>query len=180
MKIKKPLLLIDLDGVTVDIEASAVAYKEQHPFVQQKDIYDLLNFEDMKPINHALKSIKYLSQHFEVYFCSTSPWENPAAWTEKRLWVGKYAPEMKKRLILTHRKDLVMGDYLIDDRTANGAGSFSGELIMFGSKEFPDWRKIVFYLCEKEQIVCSRCMSVSYDITEDQSFCKSCLNKLYS
>ena len=38
---------------------------------------------------------------------------------------------MWKRIFLTHRKDLLMGDILIDDRTANGAGEFKGKLILF-------------------------------------------------
>jgi hypothetical protein len=39
-----------------------------------------------------------------------------------------------------------MGDYLIDDRTKNGAGEFSGELIQFGGKDFPDWKSVLNYL----------------------------------
>lgn len=35
-------------------------------------------------------------------------------------------------MFVTHRKDLLIGDYLIDDRTKNGAGEFSGELLQFG------------------------------------------------
>ncbi len=31
-----------------------------------------------------------------------------------------------------------MGDLLIDDRTKNGACKFTGELILFGFKKFPD------------------------------------------
>ena len=39
-----------------------------------------------------------------------------------------------------------MGDYLIDDRTKNGAGEFSGELIQFGDDAFPNWEAILNYL----------------------------------
>ena len=39
-----------------------------------------------------------------------------------------------------------MGDYLIDDRTKNGAGEFSGELIQFGTNKFPDWNTVLKYL----------------------------------
>jgi hypothetical protein len=39
-----------------------------------------------------------------------------------------------------------MGDYLIDDRTKNGAGEFSGELIQFGSDSFPNWESVVEFL----------------------------------
>ena len=53
----------------------------------------------------------------------------------------------KKKLILTHRKDLCIGDYLIDDRLKNGAGEFTGELLHFGpGNDFPHWEKVIDYL----------------------------------
>jgi 5'(3')-deoxyribonucleotidase len=52
----------------------------------------------------------------------------------------------KKRLILSHNKHLNIGDYLIDDRTANGAGKFTGMHIHFGTERFPDWDSVVSYL----------------------------------
>ena len=51
-----------------------------------------------------------------------------------------------KRMIITHRKDLCKGDYLIDDRGKNGTSEFSGEWIQFGSKRFPDWPSVIEYL----------------------------------
>ena len=41
--------------------------------------------------------------------------------------------------ILSHNKDLNRGDYLIDDLTKSGVCEFKGELIGFGSEEFPNW-----------------------------------------
>jgi len=58
-------------------------------------------------------------------------------------YLGKNA---YKRLILSHNKHLNIGDYLIDDRTANGAGQFRGEHIHFGSEKFPDWKAVLSYL----------------------------------
>ena len=55
-----------------------------------------------------------------------------------------------KRLILSHHKDLLKGDFLIDDRPKHGADTFEGEWIQFGSDSYPDWPSIVFYLESKE------------------------------
>ena len=63
----------------------------------------------------------------------TSPWNNPSAATDKVEWVQKYIPNAYKRLILSHNKNLNVGDYLIDDRTANGAGEFGGTLLQYGT-----------------------------------------------
>lgn len=62
-------------------------------------------------------------------------------------WVKKYLGKSAyKRLTLSHNKHLNIGDYLIDDRTDNGAGQFRGEHIHFGSKKFPDWKAVLSYL----------------------------------
>ena len=43
-------------------------------------------------------------------------------------------------------KHLNKGDYLIDDRTANGADRFEGEHIQFGTDKFPNWAVVLDYL----------------------------------
>ena len=57
--------------------------------------------------------------------CSLHPLgEIQKALTDKRYWLEYYFGEMfHKKLITTHRKDLLVGDYLIDDRLKNGAMS---------------------------------------------------------
>ena len=44
------------------------------------------------------------------------------------------------------KKNLNYGDYLIDDRLANGADLFKGEHIHFGSDKFPNWESVCSYL----------------------------------
>ena len=53
-------------------------------------------------------------------------------------------------MFITHRKDMLIGDYLIDDRLANGAGNFKGELLRFGWdyekkkwNEYRDWDSVI-------------------------------------
>ena len=104
-------------------------------------------FSLMEPLEGAINSFKILSQRYDTYILSTAPWKNSSAWTDKVKWVQKYLGESAyKRLILTHHKNLNHGDYLIDDRTKNGAGEFKGELIQFGTDKFPDWKSVCSYL----------------------------------
>lgn len=144
------LLYIDLDGVVADF----VTAMKTHPLIHQPphdknpDTIPGL-FRHLKPIDAAIESVKKLlkSPKYDVYFLSTAPWNNPSAWTDKRLWIEQqFGNEINRRLILTHRKDLVIGDILIDDRPNNGAKNFQGEWIHFGSKDFPDWNSIIKYL----------------------------------
>lgn len=73
--------------------------------------------------------------------------ERRPAWSDKVTWVTKYLDDVfHKRMVITHRKDLCQGDYLIDDRGKNGTSKFSGEWIEFGSEKFPDWKSVLEYL----------------------------------
>jgi len=97
-------------------------------------------FHNAPPMPGAVAAFRQLAQKHNVYILSTAPWDNPEAWMAKRLWVEKHlGSEAYKRLILSHNKGLLMGDYLIDDRTVNGVTEFEGTHIHFGSTDIPDW-----------------------------------------
>ena len=102
----------------------------------------------MKPKEGAIESFIKLSKVHDTYILSTAPWENPTAWSDKLNWIKCYLGEVaKKRLILSHHKNLLMGEYLIDDRKANGSDRFQGEHIYFSKdKKFPDWSSVCAYL----------------------------------
>ena len=100
----------------------------------------------MLPVEGSIEAYKKLSVKFDTYILSTSPWDNPSAGKDKLLWVKKYLGKFAyKRLILSHHKNLNSGHYLIDDRTANGAGQFKGEHIHFKTELFKDWDDILKY-----------------------------------
>jgi hypothetical protein len=44
-----------------------------------------------------------------------------------------------------------MGDFLIDDRIANGVADFTGEHIHFGTERFPTWKEVLDYLLATKQ-----------------------------
>ncbi|KAA1419688.1 hypothetical protein F0U44_12150 [Nocardioides humilatus] len=109
-------------------------------------------FALMPPVAGAVEAFQELSTLFDTYILSTAPWKNPSAWQHKVEWVHLHLgidadSPAYKRLILSHHKHLNRGDFLIDDRPAhNGADRFDGEVIAFGSAEFPDWPTVVEYL----------------------------------
>jgi FMN phosphatase YigB (HAD superfamily) len=145
-------LFFDMDGVLVDFksgeekvdEATLREYGEH-----SEDIPGI--FSLMSPIEGSVKAVKTLAKHYDVFILSTAPWRNPTAWMDKRTWITKYFHgTFYKKIILTHRKDLILGDYLIDDRPNNGASEFSGEWIQYGSGKFPNWDAIIAYLAKKD------------------------------
>ena len=147
----KKILYVDMDNVLVDFPS---AFPRVSPELLTKhwDDKDEIPgiFSLMDPIPGAIESFNELSKLFDTYILSTSPWENDSAWTDKLKWVKKHLGESAyKRLILSHHKNLNTGDFLIDDRTKNGADKFQGEHIHFGTEKFPDWKSVVEYLNQK-------------------------------
>ena len=141
-------LYVDLDNVLVDFP-SALPLADSSLLTRYEGHLDDIPgiFGLMRPMDGAVEAFEELATLFDTYILSTSPWENPSAWSDKLLWVKKHlgAPAYK-RLILSHHKHLNVGDYLVDDRKANGADRFTGEHIHFGSDGFPDWRAVTAYL----------------------------------
>lgn len=150
MKNKKRLY-IDMDNVLVDFKSGIDACDPDTQAKYEGKLDEVPNiFSKMKPLAGAIESFELLSNLYDTYILSTAPWNNPSAWSDKLIWVKKYLGERAhKRLILTHHKNLNQGDYLIDDRTNNGAGDFTGVFIQFGSEHFPDWASVVKYLKEE-------------------------------
>lgn len=146
-----------MDGVLADFDSSAdrispgifrVPYEKR-----KKDIDNIMKrkgfFENLEPIDGAIEAYGILCDTFNTYILSSAPWCAPHAWTEKRIWVEKHLGNLaKKRLILSNNKSLLIGDVLIDDTIYNGAAQFRGELIQFGTIEFPNWDYVLEHLLQ--------------------------------
>lgn len=140
-----------MDNVLVDFPSAFDKVPKRY-LITHKDKMDEIPgiFSLMSPLPGAIDSFNELSKIFDTYILSTSPWENDTAWTDKLKWVKKnLGLSAYKRLILSHHKNLNIGDFLVDDRLANGADKFTGEHIHFGTEKFPDWKSVVKYLKQK-------------------------------
>ena len=142
-----------MDNVLVDFESAFPHISEEKMTEYEGHLDEVPEiFSLMEPMPGAIDAFSELAKKFETYILSTSPWENPSAWSDKLIWVKKHlGSHAYKRLIISHHKNLNIGDYLIDDRLKNGANKFQGELIHFGSDKFPDWDAVVVYLSEKDK-----------------------------
>ena len=129
-----------LDQVSEELKAQYAGHEDDIPGI----------FSLMKLMPDAKEAVHELQKHYELYILSTAPWKNPSAWSDKVAWVTKYLDDVfHKKMIITHRKDLCQGDYLIDDRGKNGTSEFAGEWIEFGSERFPNWESVLKYLTPK-------------------------------
>ena len=144
----KKILYFDMDNVLVNFQSGLDQLSEEvlQQYEGQLDNIPSV-FSLMKPLDGALEAYTILASAYDSYILSTAPWGNISSWSDKAAWVQTHLGDSaKKRLILSHNKNLNIGDYLIDDRTANGAAQFMGEHIHFGSAKFPNWNSVLDYL----------------------------------
>ena len=150
-------VFIDMDNVLVDFQSGLDQVSEEIKAEYAGRLDEIPGlFGKMKPMPGAIDAVHELQKHYDLFILSTAPWKNPSAWSDKVEWVTKYLDDVfHKRLIISHRKDLCQGDYLIDDRGKNGTSEFSGEWIEFGSEMFPNWESVLDYLlpAEKKQSI---------------------------
>lgn len=150
----KKILYIDMDGVCADFEAGVRSY-EPDMLWEQEEVDRVceanpLVFEILPELSNAIKSIEILKNHYDIYFLSTPMCNVPESYMGKRKWLReKFGDWVDRRLILTHRKDLNKGDFIIDDRLVNGVEFFDGHHIHFGSEKFPDWESVLKFLINK-------------------------------
>jgi 5'(3')-deoxyribonucleotidase len=159
---QKKILYLDMDGVVADFEKSVLNYcpdlhtAPEYANKKRKDAkIDLICatepefFHDLFPFEGAIEAVTQLFPLYDLYFLSSPMWGVPESYIGKRIWIEKYFGVLaKKRLILSHRKDLHIGDFLVDDRTRNGAGDFRGFHIHFGTPAFPDSKTTLAFLIE--------------------------------
>jgi len=126
---RKKIIHIDIDGVLVDL-GKEIEYRIKNSildpkFIKEPDLIEGL-FESPQPISGAIDAVRKLkeSQQYDLFIATSASWDNPLSLMHKRLWIEHYfGTTFHKRMFITHRKDLLIGDYLIDDRLANGAES---------------------------------------------------------
>lgn len=141
-------LFFDMDGVLVDFQSGIDKLSDEVKKEYEGRLDEVPGiFSLMDPMPGAIEAVHTLSEYYDMYILSTAPWKNTTAYSDKLAWLTKHFGDLfKKRVIITHCKNLCDGDYLVDDRAKNGASEFPGEWVQFGSKRYPDWEEVTRYL----------------------------------
>ena len=146
----KKIVWIDMDGVLVDFHHHVNETISKNPILGElyKDREDHIPgiFRNPKPIEGAIEAVNKLAESgkYELYIATAAPWGNPESSTDKRYWIEEHFGNLfHKKMAITHLKNMLIGDYLIDDRTKNGAGEFNGTHIHFGTESCPDWNSVL-------------------------------------
>lgn len=134
-------IYIDMDGVISDFGKAA----KEGGFDKRPDLY--VNYRNLEVIEGAKEAVRYLYENHEVFIASTPPWTRPEVWGHKKEWLEEHFPYLKRKLILTHRKDLLIGDILIDDSRFRGQPDFKGNWFWFNKDwDNRNWKACLEYI----------------------------------
>ena len=131
----KKIIYVDMDGVISDFDKAA----KEGGWTYRPDKH--VDFRNLDLIEGAVSSMIKLNQDFDIFIATTPPWDRPEVWGQKREWIAEHFPWLKKKMILTHRKDLLIGDILIDDTRWRGQPDFKGHWYWFNQHwENRNWK----------------------------------------
>ena len=130
-----------MDGVISDFDKAAKEGGWDH----RPDLH--VDFRNLDVVPGAGEALRQLNQDFDIFIATTPPWSRPKVWGEKRDWIVEHFPWLKRKMILTHRKDLLIGDILIDDSRWRGQPDFKGQWLWFGTAQrAKDWPTTLEYI----------------------------------
>jgi 5'-nucleotidase len=140
------IVYIDMDDVLCDYTTAFNNAIEETPGIAfPQSQYGF--YANLAPITGAIESVQKLinSEKFDPYILTAPSTRNPFSYTEKRVWIEKYfGIEFTEKLILSPNKGLLKGDILIDDLiSGRGQESFEGNIMQFGSADYPDWKTVI-------------------------------------
>ena len=132
-------IYIDMDGVITDFKQG----QEYQGYKLSKRPDLVVNYRTLPVMEGAIKAVAKLNADHEIFIASTPPWTRPEVWGHKREWLEEHFPYLKRKLILTHRKDLLIGDVLIDDTRFRGQPDFKGNWFWFNN----NWNNRDWFAC---------------------------------
>ena len=96
-----------------------------------------------RPASSMLKAVEILIENYQVYFVGQAPTNRHAYLSDTQTWIEQHvSTPAHDHVVFTNRRDMLLGDYLID---VSPAKEFMGARIVFGSDEFKTWEDIIVY-----------------------------------
>lgn len=138
-------IYVDMDNTLFDYTGAynlALEENPAQPFPQSQVGF----FLGLRPLQGALQAYGTLKeQGHRVLFLTAPSVHNPLCYTEKRMSIERhFGFAACTDLIIAHDKSLLRGDVLVDDKSdSNKQAEFQGQLLKFGSVEYPDWTSVL-------------------------------------
>ena len=130
---EKKTVYFDMDGVLCQFKKKYIEMKDKNPGTEYpQSVYGFFTELEQHDIMIALYKALSKSKLLDVHILTAPSYMNPLCYTEKRVWVEKHLGlEAAERMIISGYKDLLIGDYLIDDNSyGKGQDKFTGKLLL--------------------------------------------------
>lgn len=110
-------------------------------------IKDTLAGADGKPVTGAAKAYMKLSEAYDTYVLASAPYNTPEAWAEPVKWAETHLGTVAwDKVLVTNRKDLILGDYIIDRHSDEfGLPDSMGTLVSYGQDPYKTWDDILTF-----------------------------------
>tara|TARA_R110000782_G_scaffold246653_1_gene333324 strand:- start:141 stop:608 length:468 start_codon:yes stop_codon:yes gene_type:complete len=130
---KKKIVYFDMDGVLCQFRKKFNEEIERNPSIKfPQATYNF--FTNLEPHDEMVHLYKMLDSddRLEVHILTAPSYMNPMCYTEKRVWVENHLGiDAASRMVITGHKNLLKGDYLIDDNaTGKGQDNFEGAFLL--------------------------------------------------
>ncbi len=140
------IVYIDMDDVLCDFSGAHKQALIDSPAIQYpQSQYGF--FTGLQAIEGGVEAVQTLleSDQYNPYILTAPSIRNPLCYTEKRVWIeDKFGLDFVDRLIICAHKNLLKGDFLIDDHVSGcGQDGFEGRFLHFGSEQFPSWVEVM-------------------------------------
>ncbi len=95
----------------------------------------------MPPAPSVQKAVRLLIEHYQVYFVApASLYATTESWLTEYIGIPAW-----RHLIVTWRRDLLYGDYLIMKKEGNSEDNMLATVLEYGSDTFKTWDAIIDY-----------------------------------
>lgn len=148
---KRPLVLVDVDGVLFDFDRAFFSKIEEHYGIKYERAGSKFDYEDLPDWNTgfwglcsmggfastpgciypgAVEGVNALREIADVEVC-TSPYKGSLTWVgERDLWLKQHFGFKPEDIHYTHKKHRMIADFLVDDRAEN-AEQFPGKGVLW-------------------------------------------------
>ena len=140
--IKKTVIYIDMDHTFCDFATHRDVWQNfAKTEIENTYPWSMRGFFESLPVMPgAIEFWNKWAEECDLYFLTRPSLLNRHSYTEKANWIFKHLGQNGiERLIMSPRKDLLIGDILIDDYGGNGQSEFIGEWWQFGLGKYKNW-----------------------------------------